>query len=109
MLLLANLLTGIAYVLSSIVWFMYFLIIAAVIMSWVSADPRNPLVQFVRNTTEPLFLKVRKYIPPLGMLDITPIVLLIGLQFISSVVVNSLIDYGNEFRKPSYSSTIVKD
>ena len=100
MLLLANLLIGIGLVLSSLLWFMYVLIIAAVIMSWVSADPRNPLVQFVRNTTEPMFQKVRRYIPPIGMLDITPIVILLGLQLISTVVVNSLIEYGQSIKQP---------
>ena len=105
MLLLANLLIGIGLVLSSLLWFMYVLIIAAVIMSWVSADPRNPLVQFVRNTTEPLFQKVRRYIPPIGVLDLTPIIILLALQLVSSFVVQSLMDYGQLLRKESITGS----
>lgn len=98
MIIIANLLNAIAVILGSVIWFLNLLIIASVIMSWVSADHRNPLVQFVRNTTEPLFYKVRKYIPPLGMLDISPIVVLLGLQFLNAFLVPTLLDYAQEIK-----------
>ena len=93
MIILANLLNGIGLILGSLIWFINILINAAVIMSWVSADPRNPLVQFVRGTTEPLFYKARKIIPPMGMIDISPIIILLGLQLINSFIVQSMLDY----------------
>ena len=96
MIIIANLLTGLGYVLDSIIWFINLLIIASVVMSWVSADPRNPLVQFVKNVTEPIFYRVRKYVKPIGMLDLSPLVVLLGLQLVHYVVVQSMLKYGEK-------------
>lgn len=98
MLVLANILIVVGQILGSVIFMMNILIIAAVIMSWVSADPRNPLVQFVKNATEPLFAWVRRYIKPIGMLDLSPIVVLLILQLIQGVVANSLIEYGQQLK-----------
>lgn len=106
MILLANLLNAIAVILGSLIWFLNILIIASVIMSWVSADPRNPLVQFVRNTTEPLFYRVRRYIPPFGMLDLSPIVVLLALQFLNVFLVQTLTDYAHDIKRQTISTTI---
>ncbi len=98
MLVVGNILITVGHILSSIIFIMNIIIIAAVIMSWVSADPRNPLVQFVKNTTEPMFAWVRRYIKPIGMIDLSPIVILLLLQLVSGVVVNSLIQYGQQLQ-----------
>ncbi len=57
------------------------LIIIRALMSWVSPDPRNPVVQFVIAMTEPVMEPFRKIIPPLGFIDISPIILLIVIYF----------------------------
>lgn len=98
MIILANILLGTAQILHGLIFFFNILIFAAVVMSWVSADPRNPLVQFVRNTTDPLFLRVRRYIPPIGMLDLSPLVVIFGLMLVDAVIVNSMMDYGQVLR-----------
>jgi YggT family protein len=94
MIALGNLLMAIAGMLATVINIFYFLIIGAVILSWVSPDPRNPIVQFIYNTTEPVFSKVRKYVRPVGMLDLSPIVVLLALYFINAWIVASLADYG---------------
>lgn len=93
MIIIANILLGLGQILHSLIMFFNILILAAVVMSWVSADPRNPLVQFVRNTTEPIFYKVRRYMPQFGMLDLSPLVVIFGLMLVDTVVANSLIEY----------------
>ncbi len=103
MIILANVLLGLGQILHGLIFFFQILIFAAVVMSWVSADPRNPLVQFVRNTTDPLFFRVRRYIPPMGMLDLSPIVVIFGLMLIDAVVVNSMTDYGQLLRVKALS------
>lgn len=57
-------------------------VIGAVIVSWVNADPRNPLVRFLRAATEPVFRWVRRLIPfvVIGGFDLSPVVVLLGLQ-----------------------------
>ena len=98
MIILANILLGTAQILHGLIFFFNILIFAAVVMSWVSADPRNPLVQFVRNTTDPLFSRVRRHIPPIGMLDLSPLVVIFGLMLVDAVIVNSMMDYGQVLR-----------
>jgi YggT family protein len=75
-----------------------FVIIAAVVSSWLIAfgvlNTANQLVrQIVRvlnALTDPLFRRVRKIIPPIGGLDLSPIVVLIGVQFLNYVLDNLL-------------------
>lgn len=75
-----------------------FVIIAAVVASWLIAfGVLNTSNQFVRQIvhvlyalTEPLFRQVRKIIPPIGGLDLSPIVVLIGVQFLNYVLDNLL-------------------
>jgi YggT family protein len=64
-----------------------FVIIAAVIVSWLIAfnviNTRNNFVRSVVRTldalTEPVFRRVRRVIPPVGMLDLSPLVVWIAL------------------------------
>lgn len=55
-------------------------VLVAVIMSWMRLDPRNPLVMIVRSLTEPVLAPIRQVLPPMGGLDLSPMVLLIALQ-----------------------------
>jgi YggT family protein len=58
------------------------IVLVAVIMSWVSLDRRNPLVMIVRGLTEPALVPIRNVLPPMGGLDLSPMVLLIALQVV---------------------------
>jgi YggT family protein len=68
-------------------------IIAAALMSWVSPDPRNPVVMFLRRVTEPVLEPVRRMLPPwkTGGLDLSPLIVLIAIQFVERVVLRALI------------------
>ncbi|HEX7588772.1 MAG TPA: YggT family protein, partial [Anaerolineae bacterium] len=49
-----------------------FAIIARALLSWVSIDPYNPLVQILYQITEPILAPLRRVIPPIGgVMDIT--------------------------------------
>lgn len=98
MIALGNLMQALAGVLHSVIFIFYWLLLAQVILSWVSPDPRNPIVAFIYQATEPMLRKVRSKVPPLGMLDVSPIVVFLFLYFIDSFLVNSLNDYGSQFR-----------
>lgn len=60
-------------------------VLAAVILSWVRADRRQPLVQFVFNVTEPALAPIRRVIPPAGGLDFSPLILLVLLRLLRSL------------------------
>ncbi len=57
-------------------------VLVAVILSWVSADRRNPLVGIVNSLTEPALSPIRRALPPMAGLDFSPMVLLIGLRLL---------------------------
>ena len=71
-----------------------YVVIAAVIVSWLIAfgvlntynSFARSIVTFLDAATEPVFRQVRKIIPPIGGLDIAPLIVLIGLQFLSYLI-----------------------
>lgn len=69
------------------------IIIAAALISWVSPDPRNPIVQFLRQVTEPVLAPVRRLLPPwkTGGLDLSPLIVLIAIQFVERVILFQLL------------------
>jgi YggT family protein len=53
-------------------------VIASVIISWVGADPYNPIVQLIRNLTEPLYRPFRKLTQNFsGPIDLAPLIVLL--------------------------------
>lgn len=72
------------------------IVIAGALITWVSPDPFNPLVRFLKSATDPIFRIVRKNVPwRLGGLDFTPIVVIAILVFLDVALVNSLTENGN--------------
>ena len=68
-------------------------IIAAALISWVSPDPRNPVVTFLRQVTEPVLGPIRRLVPPwkTGGLDLSPLIVLLAIQFVERVVLPTLL------------------
>jgi YggT family protein len=60
-------------------------VLAAVVMSWVHADRRHPLVRAVFNLTEPALAPIRRLLPPTAGLDFSPIVLLLILRLLRGI------------------------
>jgi len=60
----------------------FFLIIAAVILSWVGANLRHPVIPLVYQLTEPVMRPIRKVIPPIAGIDLSPVFALIGIRFL---------------------------
>jgi len=67
-------------------------VIAAVLITWVNPDPWNPIVRFLRRVTEPVFARIRRWLPfvVIGGLDLSPLVLLIAIQFADRVITKAL-------------------
>jgi YggT family protein len=97
MIALGNLLIAVGGLLHYIIVIFYWMLLAHVILSWVSPDPRNPIVQFIYSATEPVLAKVRAKIPPFGMFDLSPIVVFLALYFLDAFLVSSLQQYGEHF------------
>jgi YggT family protein len=61
-------------------------VLVAVILSWVPLDRRNPLVTVTHALTDPVLAPIRNVLPPMGGLDLSPMVLLIGLQLLKGLI-----------------------
>ncbi|MDP2939876.1 MAG: YggT family protein [Candidatus Omnitrophota bacterium] len=94
MFILANLISALAGIISIVLTIYYWLIIIRAIISWVNADPFNPIVQFLYNATEPILYPIRKIIPlswRLGI-DISPIIAFLIIYFFQKFIVTTLLD-----------------
>ncbi|MEJ2515402.1 MAG: YggT family protein [Gammaproteobacteria bacterium] len=63
-----------------VIRFYFFAILVYAILSWVSPGQWNPLTGLLASLTEPVLAPVRRFIPPIGGLDLSPLFVLIGLQ-----------------------------
>ena len=73
-------LIGILLLLLQLMWFAIF---ARAIVSWFPVDPHGPLVRALDAITEPILEPLRRVVPRIGMIDITPMVailLIIGVS-----------------------------
>lgn len=82
MFLLGHPLLAASQILSNLLLIYTFIIIAAWILSWANPDPLNPLVRILRQLTEPVIDRLRRYVPLVGGLDLTPLVLIIIISFV---------------------------
>ena len=101
MFVLANVVTGLAKVLESVLWIYQIVLIARAVTSWVSADPRNPIVRFLYAATEPPMRLIRRRLPTslrYFPLDIAFLVLFGIVIFAQYAVVNSLLDWARQLR-----------
>jgi YggT family protein len=88
-----------AYLLSPLITLLIWLMIIAAVLSWLVAfnvvNPRNQFVgtimRFSDAITRPLLRPLQRFIPPLGGIDITPIILILLLQFFDAYVLGKLI------------------
>jgi len=91
-----NFLIAAAQIVDIVLTVYYWLILVRALISWVSPDPFNPIVQFLYRVTEPVLEPVRKILPA-GMrmgLDISPIIVFLAIFFLKSFLVATLMETG---------------
>ena len=64
---------------SLILDYVFWAVLVRVILSWVAPDPSNPVVRVVIQITEPLMAPVRRLLPDMGGLDLSPLIVLLGV------------------------------
>ncbi|NJB66645.1 YggT family protein [Desulfobaculum xiamenense] len=64
------------------------IVIISALVSWVRPDPYNPVVRFLRGATEPVFYRVRRWLPFVfvGGVDLSPIVVIFAIIFLEIVI-----------------------
>src|SRR5215468_11109842 len=82
------------WLVSALIWTYIYILIAAAVMSWLIAfnvvNTHNPTVRMIWNflyqVTEPALRPIRAILPSLGGIDISPIILIIGLMFLERLI-----------------------
>ena len=67
-------------------------IIVRALISWVSPDPRNPIVLLLHRLTEPVLRPLRRLLPPnrTGNIDLSPILAILLIQLIRHTILYSI-------------------
>jgi YggT family protein len=68
-------------------WLLDLAILVRVLFSWVNPDPYNSLVRLVYQVTEPILAPLRRIIPPIGGLDLSPMVALVLISLVREILV----------------------
>lgn len=92
MFVLANLLNALAQVINIALTIYMWLIIVRALISWVNPDPYNPVVRFLYTATEPVLYRIRRVLPAMGGLDISPILVIFAIIFVKMFVVETLMN-----------------
>jgi YggT family protein len=82
------------WLISTLIWLYIYVLIAAAVLSWLIAfnivNTRNQFVamigDFLYRVTEPALRPIRSVMPDLGGIDISPIILIVGLLFLERVL-----------------------
>lgn len=88
----SNLLDALATILDLVLTFALWVIIIRALISWVSPDPRNPIVMFLISVTDPILRPIQRRVPPMGGLDLSPILAIFAIIFLQAFVVRTLHD-----------------
>ena len=94
MFILGNFLLALADLISIVLTAYIWIVIARAVISWVNPDPYNPIVRFLVQVTDPVLEKIRRYLPPMEGVDLTPMLLIVALVFLKSFIVPTLIGIG---------------
>lgn len=86
-----NFMMAVAQLIDFLLTFYMWIIIGRAVISWVNADPYNPVVRFLYNATEPLLSRIRQMLPmSMGGIDLSPMVLILAIMFLQSFLVPTL-------------------
>ena len=89
-----NLIYWVLSTLQGILNLYFWVVLIAVLLTWVNPDPYNPIVRFLHSVTEPVFDFVREHLPVVfGGIDLSPIIVLFAIGFVQRVVLTSLQQY----------------
>lgn len=96
MVLLGNILLALAKIVelaSGLLTIYKYILLASVVISWVNADPYNPIVNFIYRVTDPLLRRIRRHMPDTGMLDLSPLVAFAAIYVIQIILFDTAYHY----------------
>lgn len=94
----ANIFEALAQLAGLLLTLYMYAVIARAIISWFNVDPYNPIVRFLHKITDPVLYRIQSILPPMGGLDLSPLVLIFGLYFLKIFLVATLMNIAYAFR-----------
>lgn len=99
MFIFGDILVAISKVLNVVLTFLWIIILARAILSWLNPDPYNPIVRFIYNVTEPILYQVRKRLPfQFGGMDFSPLIVFLAIILIQEIIIHRLYVLGASIR-----------
>lgn len=98
MLILLRVIAAFAYILDYAITFLLVVIFARIVLSWIRI-PHNQITNMIYQVTEPMLRPLRRRLPVKFGLDFSPMIILLILVVLRIVVVGSLFDYTDFYRK----------
>jgi len=83
-----------AELLNQLINIFFYAILAFAILSWLTPLSHSPLIEILYRITDPLIRPMRRIIPPIGGVDISPVPVLIGLKLLTMLIVHPLAQIG---------------
>ena len=68
----------------------YWVMIAAIFVTWVPAVHQSKIGEWLLRLTDPYFGIFRRFIPPLGVLDISPLIAIFVYRYLTGFALNGL-------------------
>jgi YggT family protein len=88
----AGVVIAVAELVRTLIYIYLFAIIVQAIASWIAPGNYNPVLALIESITEPLLRPIRRFLPNLGGLDLSPLVAIVALQLALLLIVTPLSD-----------------
>ncbi len=94
MFILGNLLIALAKITDVVLMALGWCILLRALISWVNPDPFNPIVQFLNRVTEPILYRIRRIVPSISGIDISPVIAFLLIISLQLFLVKTFYDIG---------------
>lgn len=84
----ASIILAVGELIKTIIWIYIFALIIQAIISWVGNSQGNPIIPLINSLTNPLLKPIRRVVPLIGMMDLSPMVAILGLNILLIIVNN---------------------
>jgi YggT family protein len=88
------LLSALAELVSKAIYLLIFTIFIQIILSWVAPGTYNPVIGVIDSITTPLLRPARRIVPPMGGIDLSPMLIIVCLYLGLMLIVAPLRDFG---------------
>jgi YggT family protein len=102
MIILGNLVMALATVIHYLLYVYMWIVIIRALITWVNPDPYNPIVNFLYRATEPVLRWARRIVPPIGGIDLSPILVLVIIVFLDQFLVGTMNEFGFRIKRGDF-------